>query len=76
MMSESPYTKGADREWDIITPHVRGIIGIFSPEGVLMLPKGLQTGGRGPEGSIKTPEGQKMPMILRAWGLIIAFLLG
>ena len=27
--------------WDIITPHVRGIIGIFSPEGVLMLPSGL-----------------------------------
>ena len=24
--------------WDIITPHARRIIGIFSPEGVLMLP--------------------------------------
>ena len=29
------------QKWDIITPHVRGIIDIFSPEGVLMLPKGL-----------------------------------
>ena len=44
------------RDWDIITPHVRGI---YSPLG-----------------SIKTPSGLKMPMIPRAWGLIIAFLLG
>ena len=29
------------KKWDIITPHARGIIGIFNPEGVLMLPKGL-----------------------------------
>ena len=29
-----------------------------------------------PLGSIKTPEGLKMPMIPRAWGVIITFLLG
>ena len=25
--------------WDIITPHVHGIIGFIRPEGVLMLPE-------------------------------------
>ena len=28
-------------EWEIITPPAQGIIGFISPEGILMLPKGL-----------------------------------
>ena len=31
------------RKWEIITPLARGIIGFIGPEGVLMLPKRLQT---------------------------------
>ena len=65
-----PVTEGYN--WDIITPHVRGIIGIFSPEGVLMLPKGPRPPVYSPLGSIKTPSGLKMPMIPRTWGVIIS----
>ena len=40
VLSQGKPTANSEK-WDIITPHARGIIGIFSPEGVLMLPKGL-----------------------------------
>ena len=44
------------QKWEIITLPARGIMGISSPEGVLMLPKGHRPLGQDPRAASKLPK--------------------